>query len=287
MGPSPAHTCGDARGRHAFGDRPRCGVVWLALEQADRRRAVEADLSEVAALQERARWAEARAAIDWAAARMSGVWSDNLRRRLGQAGRDLDLVIQLDTIRLSRVTRGELVFYKAQAAGKYEEAFRQAGLGSVHDPAQRVAALVNASAVRWALVAALDDWAMCATTTRYRSWLLEVARSADPDPEGWRTRILDPAAWENPGELAAMARTVPIEKLSISLLLALGERLRNAGGDSVPFLKQVNMKYPADFWANLILGNAMLQRAPLEAGGYYRAALSSQAGRGGGLLRRR
>jgi eukaryotic-like serine/threonine-protein kinase len=252
------------------------GGVWLALQQADRRRAVEADLTEVAALQESARWAEARAAIDRAAARLSGVWSDALRRRIGQARRDLDLVIQLDTIRLSRVTRGELVFYKAQAARKYEETFEEAGLGTVHDPPQSVAARVNASAVRWALVAALDDWAICASDQQQRGWLLEVARSADPDPEGWRTRVLDPAAWENPRELAAMVRTVPIEKLSVSLLLALGERLRNAGGDAVPFLKRVNKQHPADFWANLILGNAMVQWAPLEAGGYYRAALASR-----------
>ena len=252
------------------------GAVWLALQQADRRRAVEADLSEVSALQEHARWVEARAAIDWAATRLGGVWSDALRRRLGQARRDLDLVIQLDDIRLKRVTRGELVFYKAQAAGNYEVAFRQAGLGKVHDPPRNVAALVNASAVRWALVAALDDWAICATDKDQRGWLLDVARSADTDPEGWRTHILDPAAWENPRELAAIARTIPIEELPVSLSLALGERLRNAGGDAVPFLKQVNKNHPADFWANLILGNAMLQRAPLEAGGYYRAALASR-----------
>jgi eukaryotic-like serine/threonine-protein kinase len=252
------------------------GAVWLALQQAGWHRAIDADLREVAALQERAHWAEARAAIDWAAARLNGVWSIDLRRRIRQARRDLDLVIQLDTIRLSRVTRGELVFYKAQAARNYEETFVEAGLGNVHDAPQSVAALVNASAVRWALLAALDDWAICATDKEQRSWLLEVARSADPDPEGWRTRVLDPAAWENPEELAEMARTVPIEKLPVSLLLALGERLRNAGGNAVPFLKKVNKHYPADFWTNLILGNAMLQKAPLEAGGYYRAALASR-----------
>jgi eukaryotic-like serine/threonine-protein kinase len=252
------------------------GGMWLALQQADRRRAIEADLAEVAELQEHARWPEARAAIAWAESRMGGVWSDRLRRRLAQARRDLHLVIQLDDIRLSRVTRGELVYYKVQAARKYEEAFREAGLGNVHDPPEHVAALVNTSDVRWALLAALDDWAICAIDKEQRGWLLAVARSADPDPDGWRTRVRDPAAWENPSELAAMAVTVPKEKLPVSLLLALGERLRNAGGDAVTFLKQVNEKHPADFWANLILGNAMLQGAPLEAGGYYRAALASR-----------
>ncbi len=37
-------------------------------------------------------------------------------------------------------------------------------------------------------------------------------------------------------------------------------------------------EHPSDFWANLILGNAMLQGAPQEAAGYYRAALASRPG---------
>ena len=65
---------------------------------------------------------------------------------------------------------------------------------------------------------------------------------------------------------------------SVSLLLALGERLRATGGDAAPFLRRVQKEHPADFWANLILGNAMLQWAPQEAAGYYRAALASRPG---------
>jgi serine/threonine-protein kinase len=61
-------------------------------------------------------------------------------------------------------------------------------------------------------------------------------------------------------------------------LLALGERLRAVGGDAAPFLRRVQEEYPADFWANLIVGNAMLQWAPQEAAGYYRAALASRPG---------
>jgi serine/threonine-protein kinase len=69
---------------------------------------------------------------------------------------------------------------------------------------------------------------------------------------------------------------MPVAGQSVSLLLALGERLRDAGGDAAPFLKRVQKELPADFWANLILGNALLQSAPKEAGGYYRAALASR-----------
>ena len=70
--------------------------------------------------------------------------------RLRQAGRDLEFVIELDTIRLKRVTRGELAFYKAQANQDYGEAFRRAGLGTIHDQPSRVALLIDGSAVRGA-----------------------------------------------------------------------------------------------------------------------------------------
>ena len=251
------------------------GSLWLAVQRAHRRDAVEGDLRDFAGLHQSARWAEARAALKRAEARLEGGGPADLRRRLGQAWRDLDLVIQLDTIRLKRVTRGELLFYKAQADRDYRTAFQQAGLGSIDDPPSRVAAMIDASAVRGALVAAVYDWAVCAGDEGQGRWLLEVARQTDSSSGGWHKRVLDPAAWDDPTALAELARTVP-GKQSVSLLLALGERLRDTGGDAAPFLKRVQKDHPADFWANLILGNAMLQWAPQEAAGYYRAALASR-----------
>ena len=76
--------------------------------------------------------------------------------------------------------------------------------------------------------------------------------------------------------IAKLAETVPVKGLSVSLLLALGERLRAAGGDATPFLKRVQNAHPADFWANIVLGDALLNAAPFEAAGYYRAALASR-----------
>jgi serine/threonine-protein kinase len=250
--------------------------LWLVARQAHQRDAVEADLKEVTGLQDSARWVEAHAVLGRAEARLGGGGPGDLRQRLGQARRDLDLAIQLDKIRLRRVTRGDLPFYKAQAGQEYKEAFQAAGLGSAPDQPQSVAALVNTSAVREALVAALDDWAICVTDTDERDWLLAVARQADPDPAGWRDRILDPKTWDDRAALADLAQAVPVEGLSVSLLLGLGQRLRAAGGEPVPLLKRVQKEHPDDFWANLILGNALVQLRPNEASGYYRAALASR-----------
>jgi serine/threonine-protein kinase len=250
--------------------------LWLAVQQAHERDAFEADLKELAALQGRARWDEAQGALERAKARLGGGGPGDLRRRLDQAGSDLDLVIQLDKIRLKRVTRGELAFYKAQADTAYARAFEQAGLGKVHDPPSGVAAAIDASAVRGALVAAVYDWAVCAADKAQRGWLFEVARQTDSGPDRWRERALDPAAWEDREALAELARTAPVAREPGALLLGLCERLRGVGGDAVPLLQRVQKEYPADFWANLILGNAMLRSVPQEAAGYYRAALAGR-----------
>jgi serine/threonine-protein kinase len=86
-------------------------------------------------------------------------------------------------------------------------------------------------------------------------------------------------SWEDRKALDELARTVPVRESSVSLLLALGERLGAAGGDAPAFLKRVQSEHPADFWANLILGDALLKTATAEAGGYYRAALASRPGK--------
>jgi serine/threonine-protein kinase len=252
------------------------GSLWLVAQRARQHEAVGADLKEEAGLQDGARWEEARLALDRADRRLGWGAPDDLRRRLGQARRDLDLMIRLDAIRLKRVTRGELDFYKARANQEYAEAFGRAGLGTADDEPSRVAANVNASAVRGALVAAVYDWAVCAADTPQRGWLLDVARQTDADPDDWRRRALDPAAWADPQALADLAGSAPAARESVSLLLALGERLRALGGDAVPCLKRAQHEHPADFWANLILGNAMLQLHPREAAGYYRAALAAR-----------
>jgi serine/threonine-protein kinase len=252
------------------------GTLWLAVEQARRRDAVYADIKEAAALQDSARWAEARAALDRASDRFGGGGPRELRRRLDQARRDLNLVVDLDKIRLNRVTRGELAYYKAAANLKYAEAFSQAGLGTPQEEPSRVASRIVASAVRNALVAAIYDWAVCAPDQTKRGWLLQVAQLAEPAATDWRQRALDPALWDDRAALAELVRTAPVSGENVSLLLALGERVRATQNNPSAFLRQVQSAHPADFWANLIVGNVTLLSAPQEAAGYYRAALASR-----------
>jgi serine/threonine-protein kinase len=253
-------------------------IVLLAIRRADLRHAVEADLKDMSRFQAQARWPEARGALDRALARLGGGDPGDLRDRLRLAGHDLELVEQLDAIRLSRATRGQTAIYRQRAAGRYEQTFSQAGLAAPGNTPESVAERISASAVRSALLAALDDWALCVDDEPRRAWLLDIARRTDPDPSGWRDRIRDSASWSDRDALVKLADEVPIQRDAISLLIALGERLRTSGADATAFLRRVQIAQPDDFWTNLALGNALLQRAPEDAAGYYRAALASRPG---------
>lgn len=252
--------------------------VWLALQRADLAHAIEDDLKDAAVLQQEARWPEAWSALESAENRAREGAALPLLERCNQANRDLNLLIQLDSIRMTRATSGLLIVYRNQANDQYAKAFAGSGLGTFSDAPQAVAARVSSSAVQPELVTALYDWAFCANDPRQRDWVLDVARIADPDPDGWNNRILNPANWDKPGVLDELARTVPVEKKSVPLLLALSERLRVTGVDASSYLLRVQKEHPDDFWVNLILGNALYLRAPAEAREYYRVALAKRPG---------
>jgi serine/threonine-protein kinase len=196
--------------------------------------------------------------------------------RLDQARRDQQFAARLDAIRLNRAAlvggRLDPRFSRAQADREYEAAFREADLGEVGGDAAAVAARVEGSTIKAALVAALDDWAVCATDERRRNWLLDVARRADPDPAGWRNRIRDPRTWDDPAALARLLEQTPVDDESVPLLLALEERLRSAGVDATALLKKVRQARPADFWANFSLALALHRKNPAESVRYFQAA---------------
>jgi serine/threonine-protein kinase len=250
--------------------------AWHLAEQAARqRRGVEAALEEVARLQHQARWAEARVALDQAEGRLERGGPEHLRARLERARRELDLVAALDAIRLKLAVWVEGHFDKAAADREYGQSFQAAGMAAVGGEA--AAAWVRGTAVREALVAAMDDWAACAKDKQRRAWLLEVARRADPDP--WRDRVRDPAVWDDPAALASLVQGPKVTKNSPQLLALLGLRLLAVRGDAEGLLRRAQEQHPGDFWVNFDLGLALAAgQKPAEAVGYYRAALAVRPG---------
>jgi tetratricopeptide (TPR) repeat protein/tRNA A-37 threonylcarbamoyl transferase component Bud32 len=253
------------------------GLVWAQRQAEKRDRAVEAALAKAADLQRQARWAEARAVLEEAESRLGERGPKDLRGRLDQARRDLDLVARLDAIRLKRATLVEGRFDTATAAPAYAAAFQEAGLGAVGEDTQQVAARVRGSAVRAELVAALDDWAAFQPLGPRLTWVLAVVRKADPDP--WRDRVRDPRVWNNKRRLAWLARGARGELVPPRFRGLLGMHLQWLGGEAEALLRAAQERRPGDFWINFELGNALaLKKKAGVAVGYYRAALAVRPG---------
>jgi eukaryotic-like serine/threonine-protein kinase len=258
---------------------------WLIGRQILTARAVEADLREAERLQQQSAFPEAGAALERAQFRLGDGGPFWLYPVVEAARRDHQFLVRLEAIRLKRSTLVEgrqnhaalLRFNKARADRDYAEAFRDQGLGEPPDDPEGAAARVRAS--KWAshLVAALDDWAVCAADPARQDWVLSVARRADPDP--WRDRVRDPAAWRDGKALAELVRAAPLAEPPLPLLLALGERLSATGEDGVGFLRRVREQHPEDFWANFTLALALHGAArrpggnPASALAYYEKAL--------------
>jgi serine/threonine-protein kinase len=253
----------------------------------------KADLSESERLRDRGEFEASAAVLQRAKDRLGEIIPPELRDRLSTAFDNLELVTRLDAIRTERMLikprsdRGADQILSVTAtmvdddtllsgpapSQHYDEAFREAGFGTPGDDPAEVAARLQASQVRGALVAALDDWAACATDQNQQARILAVVRRADPD--SWRDRVRDPETWENAEALRDLAARAPVAEQPPHLLAVLGARLRANKINAVPFLWRVVSAYPGDFWVNVEMGNALIEETNLaEAVGYYRAALA-------------
>jgi serine/threonine-protein kinase len=261
------------------------GAGWLIGRQVLTARAVQADLRQADRWHQQWAFPEAGAALEQARSRLGDGGPFWLYPVVEAAHRDHQFLIRLDTIRLNRSTLVDgqqnhaalMRFNKARADRDYAEAFRDQGLGEPPNDPTGAAARVRAS--KWAahIVAALDDWAVCATDPARQDWLLQVARRADPDP--WSDRVRDPAVWSDGKALAELAQAAQLAEQPVPLLLALGERLSATGKDGVGFFRRVREQHPEDFWANFTLALALHGAArhpggnPAPALVYYEKAL--------------
>ncbi len=260
-------------------------ALGLTLQRAATARAVRADLDSLAQHLAGSEWAAARTALERAKARLgSGDTPDrtgstgSLHARVQVGERDLALVARLDAIRLQRAAvldgRFDLRRNRARADADYETAFRAAGLGGPGDDPTEVAARIAGSAIRAALVAALDDWALCAAHAEAASreaWLLDVAARADGDHTPWRAELGPPAERT---ALERLAHAALAEDAAPARSAALAERLAAAGGDARPLFLEAQRRRPDDFWTNFALGEALRAERPGEAVRYYQAALA-------------
>ncbi len=225
-------------------------------------------LGFVTRLEQEGRFSEARAILSSA----PDVGSSELRAQVERAQSELDLAERLDDIRMSRgkFTQGGGIDY-LESDRMYAQAFREAGIGSPHEDPDEVAKHIGRSTVQASLIAALDDWAACASADT-RAWILAVARTADPDP--WRDRVRDQANWADLEHLNILAEAVDIEHQPVTLLAAMGTRWRRLSGDPKDFLQRVHHQYPGDFWLNFELALAHERDDPAACLAHNLAALA-------------
>ncbi|QDV91731.1 Serine/threonine-protein kinase PknB [Phycisphaerae bacterium RAS2] len=252
-------------------------TTWWTNRQAAGAFTIQQDLEELEQLGRDSNWAAARTVLERARARDFA--SAALRERIERAGRDLELVQQLEDIRLNRAAVIGFGFHRRannpQADAAYAKALRARGLGDSSTPPERVATQIQASAIANALIAALDDWAACTVDKSQLVWILNVARSADPEATTWRSEARTPAAWTDISALERLMHTAPVATESVQLLTALAERAEAAGCDVVSFLRGVQAAHPSDYWSNAALGYALSRASRFaEATRYYQSALS-------------
>ncbi len=251
-------------------------AAWWWQQRTSVSRDVEAALAEALQHQAAGRWSEARAALERADGRLGGTGPEVLRDRVRQARADVDMVHQLDEIRLRQM--GAYTAYGrfdlAGAEQLYALAFAAYGLDV---SAPEAAARLRDSAIREALLAGLDDWMRVKPRTQ-RAALRALADAADDN--AWRLSCRAALLAGDKNKLQHLAEQPEALTQSSGLLLWLGDALHDAGrvDAAVMLLQRAQQRYPGDFWLNFNLGSRLLWEVrptrPAEAVGYFRIAVA-------------
>jgi tetratricopeptide (TPR) repeat protein len=264
------------------------GVGWImrdrAIRSAIQENEVTRALEEARYFYEHDRQPEAIATVERAAAILEpGHAHEELRARVQQWRKDLELVGRLDEIRLEESAVRNEHFDTATAAPAYRDAFRQYGLDLEVLDAQTAAERIRASAIKPHLIAALEDWTFLRPRAERPGMadLLAIARLADPDL--WRDRLRNALEHRDSKSLEALGRDLEVEGLPPATLVCLAKAL--ASLDRAPLavqvLRRAQRRYSGDFWINHELGYHLRRSKSAQAAGFYRAALALRPGNPG------
>ncbi len=258
------------------------GGFWLQHQQAERRaetaryegrqsKAAEAVLEQAEALQRKGRWPEARAVLEEAPSLVDTPALADLHQRVVQALTDARMVSRLEEIRLNLLERRAL-----SGNPLYAAAFREYGI-ALAAPDAAVAQIRN-SAIRETLLAFLHDWLFFWVPDAERvKWRAVLDRADDDD---WRRRLRETLQGAyNPGERHDLLRAREALDQPPLILGGLAYQVLNRGTEgeeSRALVRAAQQRHPEDFWINLHLGYILLADRPVEAVGYFRAAVASR-----------
>jgi tetratricopeptide (TPR) repeat protein len=258
---------------------------WLAARQAEAVRAARTDLDEADRFQREEKWADARAAVQRAEARLGNGGPAELHEQARQAEANLALVKRVEEILDEFATPSDEGTRAQRAIGieaALAQAFERYGWDPSDLPTEEAVQRLRDSPIQGRLLLALEEWAY------FKRWadlpggdhLLAIIAAADPDP--WRNELRQ--AWLR-GDGATLSRLIgqaDVRQLPLASVLAVGRMSSRADNspDVLRFLKGGQKRAPEDGWINLNLGNRLLQAetSKAEAVGYLQVALARWPG---------
>jgi tetratricopeptide (TPR) repeat protein len=242
--------------------------MWRMSQESEQRHAVEADLDVAEGFRTAGNRPESLAAVRRAEGRLAGGGPEDLRRRVddlltehARAEKDRDMVARLEEARLHQAAEKDGQFDRSQGDPLFEAAFRSYGLDRTRLKPDEAAALVRASPIREALVAALSNWfyAKIAARAEGREWVDAVLELADP--KEWRPRFRAAHVRGDREDLRRLARLPEIAREPPAVLVLLADVMTQAGvpDAAVELLEPAQRRYPQDFWINEALGYALVR----------------------------
>ncbi len=265
------------------------GAGWAARDRAARRAhvagQVESILAEVDRREAEQDWPGALAAARQAeAAAVSGGADEETAERVRQRLKDLEFIDRLEQVRMLAATWVEGKFDNAGADREYARAFRNYGVDveelAVETAVERLRAR---PAIAIPVAAALQDWANLRrpiTSDGYSNALskrlIAIARGIDPDPlRDWlRSRWGQSVSAD---ELRRVVGALDLRAHHPTTLYTFASRLLLATDRdaAIKLLRDVQVVYPADFWANFNLAQHLDEQKDYEgAVRFYTAAVS-------------
>ena len=200
-----------------------------------------------------------------------------LRELLERDESDRLLAAKFEEIRADKSIWVEGRFDDAPAFDQYKAAFAKADPGILKDPAAAVAARLTASPINEQLLSAMVGWAHVSLRVgnHLMAWRLwEIGRLAAPDPE-WANRLAKIDLLRDRKGLEKLVKEAPISRFPASLMELIGDQLWGSDrAKQVTWFRKAQAQHPQDFWLNMGLGNALLEKEPVEAAGFYRVAIA-------------
>ena len=241
---------------------------------------VNTTLQDAERWQQQEKWPEALSAVKQAEGLLTAGGSAELRERVRQLRKDLEMVLRLEEIPLLACQEFGKWWDWETADRAYRQAFADYGIDVLSLPVEEAAARIRAHrAVAVQLVVALDVWDSCQNprAPAVRPALTTVAQSADPDP--WRQQVRQAVLRRDRAALAALAATLELPRQPTASVLLLARALLRSGdlAQANEVLLQAQRRHPDDFWLNSYLAFTLSQLSSSrheDAISFYRAALA-------------